>query len=1108
MNTVSILVNMEIMSLLKRGGIAFFVLVCLWCTSLGNASENDEIYLLHIPSTEAGIAVKRLARQTEHSLLFQNAEVEAVMTNALDGNFSLIEAIDAMFEGTKLTGGLTDQGVITVTLRAVQPTINPEGNMKLSNRKSTLLGSVASIFTALVTPSISSAQTTDIAPVKDEIIVVGTQIKGSDIAGILPVTSLSLADIEATGAVSGDELLESVPQLGAVTFREGNFTGINGARGDVGSVNLRGVGTGSTLVLLNGRRLVNHPGTQSEDLVPVVSVNSNALPVTGIQRMEVLRDGAAAIYGTDAVAGVINTVLDDNFEGLQTEIRYGGSEGTSLRELSGTVKWGKDFNDGRTNFSVFGNLMLRKGMPATDLRNSASADLRPFFVGTTFEGNSRLLNLSSNSQFGTFRTLSGRLPGVGDNDFHVEPDALGNCRVDLPGPVCAVNRSSLPSAIRLDVAGFRDLVGDTDRYNLFGFVNHELENGMEFFGEASYYHADYTRSRESAQILSSNRIVVPGTSFYNPFGVDLTIRNYRPIDTGLRTANVKNDSFRILGGFRGTMGNWDWESAFLHSEATTKDRTNRISNTLFQQALARTDATAYNVFAGADVNDFSSPNFNANSQATIDSFIVDVKRDGKTKLTIADAKFSNPAIFSLPGGDVGMAVGAEWRHEAYTDDRDDRLDGTTTFTDLVTGRTSDSDVLGSSPTPDTNGGRDVFGAYAEFAVPLVSEEMDIPLVHNLSMQLAARAESYSDVGEVFKPKIAGSWFLVPQFQVRGSYSEGFRAPNLEQINATGIRRVNGGREDWILCEAVARAANTTFTDDNACDGNTVESVRRGGPDLKPETNTNLSLGAVFEPTQNITFTFDYWRIKQKDLVGIFSDQNQISLDYLLRLQGSSNPNVIREAPDAGTIATYTAAGLTPAGDIIEVIDPFTNLDSRTVQGYDFGVIYNLDTDNLGDFRIKFNAAYLDKFFQSPSVDGLSLLAAIDAGTISNLVDVGGAESRIKQNAHPEWRGTASVTWRMNNWGAGAFYKYVGDVVDTGVSDTNGDRLPVGSFKTLNLYGDYTFEEVMGGELRVRLGVRNVGDVKPPIADEFGRGYFSGLHSNRGRYWYGSVRKKF
>ncbi|MGB0906421.1 MAG: TonB-dependent receptor domain-containing protein [Maricaulaceae bacterium] len=970
------------------------------------------------------------------------------------------------------------------------------------------------LTTALAALSVSAfAQNAPSNPIEDEVIVVGTQIKGSDIGGILPVTSLDISDIEITGAVSGDELLQSIPQLGDVTFREGRFTGVNGARGDVGSVNLRGVGDGNTLVLLNGRRLVNHPGTQAVNQTPVVSVNSNSLPVTGVKRLEVLRDGASAVYGSDAVAGVINTILDDDYEGLQVSLQYGASEGTSLDETSGTFKWGKSFNDDRSNFSLFGNVMMRNGMPATDLRNSSTEDLRTFFVGTPFEGDTQLRNLSSQTQFGEFETLSGepRLAGVGDDDFHIQPDSFSGCLGPaLAGGVCIDNGGSIDTSLRLDRAGYRDIVGDTDRYNLFGFFNHELQNGNEFFGEASYYHADYSKERETAAILSSNRIVVPTSGFYNPFGQDIRIMDYRPIDAGPRQVSVKNDSFRILGGLRGDTGNWDWETAFLHSQAKTKDKTNRISNTLFQQALGRTDASAYNIFAGGNQTDLNAPNF-VNDQGTIDGFLVDVKRNGKTTLTLADAKFSNPSVFSTKAGDAGMAVGVEWRHESYADDRDDRLDGTTTFTDSVTGVTNLSDVMGSSPTPDTKGSRDVFGAFVELALPLVSPEMNIPLVHSFDMQLAARAESYSDAGEVIKPKIAASWHLAEPLQIRASYSEGFRAPNLEQINATAIRRVNSSREDWILCEAVARNAGTApFTVDDACDNNSVEGVRSGGPDLKPEKSKNYSLGAVFEPNSNMIFTVDWWRIEQKGLVGLFSDQNEISLDYLLRLNGSSNPNVIRATPDAGDAALFTSAGLDPsgAGEILSVNQQFSNLDLRESEGIDFGAQFNFDT-NFGDFKIKANAAHIDTFFQNPSAQGVQLFEALNAGTINSLVDVVGQQDLIERNGNPAWRYTGSVKWKLDNWGAGVFYKHVGDVIDTSTTNSDGDQLPVAAFNTVNLYVDHTFDGLLGGDnTRVRLGVRNVGDKKPPLADEFARGYFVSLHSNRGRYWYASVRHNF
>ena len=976
--------------------------------------------------------------------------------------------------------------------------------MRPNNLTRSLL--VSSALTALAVSA--SAQDASTPAVEDEVVVVGTQIKGSDIAGILPVTSLSQADIEVTAAVSGDELLASIPQLGDVSFREGRFSGVNGARGDVGSINLRGVGTGNTLVLLNGRRLVLHPGTQAEDLVPVVSVNSNALPVTGIKRLEVLRDGASAVYGTDAVAGVVNTILDDNYVGTQVNLQFGASEGTSLNETTASMKWGKDFNDGRTNVSVFGNVLFRNGMPATDLRNSSTEDLRVFFVGTPFEGDTQLRNLSTQTQFGEFRALSGRLDVFGDDDFHIQPNSLPGCLLDLGGGVCADNGGSIDTALRLDRARYRDIVGDTDRYNLFTFVNHEFENGTEFFGEASYYHADYSRRRESAAILSSNRFAVAADAFYNPVGVDVQIRDYRPIDTGQREVSVKNDSFRLLGGLRGRWQDWDWETAGLYSRAETRDRTNRISNTLFQVAINRTDASAYNIFSGGNVSDTNAPNF-ANPQSTIDSFMVDVSRDGTTELALVDFKASTPSLFSLPGGDVGVAVGAEWRHESFEDDRDDRLDGTITFTDSVTGTTNLSDVLGSSPSPDTNGSRDVFSAFVEFAVPLVSEEMDIPLVHSFDMQLAARAESYSDVGEILKPKVAASWHLIPELSVRASYSEGFRAPNLEQINADGVRRVNGGREDWILCEATARANGTAFNVGD-CDGNSVESVRSGGPDLQPEENKNFSVGAVLEPFDDLTLTVDWWRIEQEDIVGIFGDQNQISLDYLLRLQGSSNPNVVRDTPDATTAALFNAAGLAPAGDIIEVRDAYTNLFPREIEGMDFGAYYTL---RLGDhrFNIKANAAYLDTFFQTPSPLGQSILDAVADGTLDSAVDVPSSENLIQQNRRPEWRWTGSVVWDHGPWGAGAFYRYVGEVFDTSTNNAEFDALPVDAFKTLSLYVDYTFEDGDYGifeDTRIRFGARNVTDEKPPLADEFARGYFVGLHSNRGRYWYASVRKSF
>ena len=208
------------------------------------------------------------------------------------------------------------------------------------------------IIAALSTQTLfaQEAETEDEEEDVQRITVIGSHIKRATEVTTLPVTALTADDIANIAAVSGDDLIRSIPQMGSINF--GETTGsanVNGARGDVGGVNLRGLGPGNTLVLLNGRRLVNHPGTQSAKFggrVPVTTVNSNTLPVSGLRSLEVLRDGAAAIYGSDAIAGVVNYALDDDFVGHKVSLNYGQSQGTPLDETTFSYVGGLDLNDG------------------------------------------------------------------------------------------------------------------------------------------------------------------------------------------------------------------------------------------------------------------------------------------------------------------------------------------------------------------------------------------------------------------------------------------------------------------------------------------------------------------------------------------------------------------------------------------------------------------------------------------------------------------------------------------------------------------------------------------------------------------------------------------
>ena len=240
----------------------------------------------------------------------------------------------------------------------------------------------------------------------ERISIIGSNIKRASDIGALPVTALTEKDIENTAAMSGDELLRSIPKIGAVNFGAATGNGgVNDARGDVASINLRGVGSGNTLTLLNGRRLVTHPGTQSENFVPVTTSNSNTLPISGLRSLQVLRDGAAAIYGSDAVAGVVNYQLKDDYEGHQVKLSYGGSEGTPLDETTFSYLTGFDLNEGRSHLTASFSYYDRNGMMASERPYSASHDLREYpGLPEEFIGDTQLDNRSTATPWGDFQS--------------------------------------------------------------------------------------------------------------------------------------------------------------------------------------------------------------------------------------------------------------------------------------------------------------------------------------------------------------------------------------------------------------------------------------------------------------------------------------------------------------------------------------------------------------------------------------------------------------------------------------------------------------------------------------------------------------------------------
>ncbi|GAA5059154.1 TonB-dependent receptor [Erythrobacter westpacificensis] len=977
------------------------------------------------------------------------------------------------------------------------------------------------------------------------IIVTGSQIQGAKVDDVLPVTVVSEADVETIDPASGDELFRAIPQAGSVAFNDQSTVGgVNGARGDIASINLRALGTGNTLLLLNGRRMVLNPGFQTELLVPVVSPDTNQIVPGSVRRVEVLRDGASAVYGADAVAGVVNTILRPDLDGGYLEGGYRASMGTSLYSYSLRGGYGFDFADGRGNVSLYGYYFHENGAPSSIRDYAADSDRRPFVEGTEFEGDLSFDNSSNDTPWGEFDIQASRsATDLNDDDFFVRPcgafedvSAISDSRfLDLGNGLCADNGTTVNRAQRYNIEGDRDLFSEKDRYSFAGLFSYELSPSVEFYAEGSFYRSDSNRNLEQRSNLTAVPIAVLPTAYWNPLGAatlpdgspnpnrltggidgigpdgaTIIIEDYRPIDAGPRNVRVDKNVYRIVAGLRGDLWGWDFDTGFLYSQANSTDFTsNRVSNALFEAAINRSDANAYNPFNGACVDNPDEGDCTPNPQSVIDSFTVDVFRKGETSLALADFKLSRPDVFELPGGPVGLATGIEFRRETFIDDRDPRLDGTNTYTNSFSGDFFGSDVMGSSPSPDTSGNREVYSAFAEALVPVVSPDMDIPLMEEFNLQLAGRLERFSDIEETtIVPRIAASWTVFDGLLFRGAWSQGFRAPNLVQVNDLGTTRSNT-RDDFVQCFAQIQAGD--ITDFGDCSGQGTISLRTGTNELQPEDTESINLGVVFQPNfvPGLTLTADYWRVEQDGIVGVFGDENALALDLLLRLQGSSNPNVIRADPDQDQIDLFAGSGLAPAGTVIRVLDPYRNLDSRVSKGWDFGLFYALPDFGAGDFDIKVNAAYLDSFFQTPGPDGQLLLDAVNDGTLPDEITIDNIGQLRLQNGRPKWRWTAALRWDSGPVTASLFGRYVGKVQDTSATqDDTGEFYTVDDWFTLNVAVSYTIENDTAFDgTRLRVGFNNIFNEDPPLADE-SFGFMSDLHSARGRQFSVSLRKEF
>ena len=965
-----------------------------------------------------------------------------------------------------------------------------------------------------------NAQDTNDSTDVEEVVVVGSQIKGAKITGALPVSVVSLKDIETIGVDSGEDLLENIVEQGANYFNEAEDAsgGVNANRGDVGAYNFRNMGVGNTLVLLNGRRLVNSGTYQTEliggDFVPTISANSNLIPVYGLDRVEILRDGASAIYGADAVAGVVNNVLQSDYEGLTIRGKITAYDHFATEDNTLNLKWGTYVNDGKTNIAVFFDHYDRGAINAQEDPRWGAGEHRPFVDDDSpWKTSTAFRNLSTNSAYPQMDMVKSATGIPGTEYDKVFTDSAGEFELFPIGDPRCTNRGNplfdtgygtciAPDGngvIRDNFWGPTDRRSELIRNNVVLFINHDMGNGVEAFTELGVYSSDSDRiAHASYAFTSSKHRVGPDNYYLNQLmyngvaifaGQELYIDNYRYTERQ-RLINVRKETYRFLQGFRGSSGDWDWETAFMSSTAKHRDLTkNRISNNLLKEALRDSSPNAYNPFsAGVDTN--------------IERALVDVYRKNESSLDMFDFKMSNNSFMTLPAGDVGILIGFEYREEEIIDDRDPRLDGTITYTDYE-GDTYPlvSDVLNSSPTPDVAGSRDVTSLFSE---------LQIPVAENINAQLAVRYEDFSDFGDTTVGKFAVGWDVTEWLKLRTSISTAFRAPNIPQINEKIVVR-SGTRYDY-----AAYRVNQLQDVGNVIDSDSRYTIQRkavGAEGLEAEESDNTSFGVVLMPSDDLTITVDAWTIEKEGTIGLFGRSNQTVNDMLLRLANGTNncgtfagdPLVVREDPDDGDLAAFAAAGVCPFGEIKYVENNYVNMATRTVEGMDVGIYYTMET-SWGDFDFRYNGTYLDKFEQKASGKFAALQAAKDSGAIPEDIPISGFGDLLNKDGVYDEKHNFRISWDKGPYGASLSGTKKGAFAQTSLGLRDGKPYIVDAVTHLDATLSYNFE-LSGNKARLRFAVKNLEDERAPTADRY-YGFYADAHSDYGRNYYVDLRVSF
>jgi len=838
----------------------------------------------------------------------------------------------------------------------------------------------------------------------ERIKVTGSHIKRTDMEGPSPVTSLSSEDIANAGVTDLIGLFTKLPAAGQGTFStQGNSS--DGTANGGSSVSLRGLGADSTLILVNGRRISVSPFANEID---TAFVDINNIPISAIKRVDILKDGASATYGSDAIAGVINIILKDDYDGLEISTKIGDTADGGGKESNTSLLFGSSSDKASHTFVV--DYFDREEILGADRYYTSSANQTALRPNDPYAADGR----SSAGFPGTIALAS-------NNSIRV-PDTFGNdvCPAeDITGTLC-----------RYDFAPMSSVVPASERVSFMYMGNFEINDTLRAFIEVNGQNSKTTI--RGAASPSFNELFMSADNVNHPFADDPTSEFYqqdltmrrRLVEIGDREKRVDSDYYRGVFGFQGEFNNWDYEAAYSYIKSDSIERgVNGFPNSRRTQEAI--DSGLWNPFEPS-----------ANSQEALDYIETQTTRYGKSTSKSFDGKVSGP-ILEMQSGQLMLAVGAEYREETISDNPDDQF---------IRG-----DVFGTEAT-QANGERDNTSIFAELA---------IPITETLNIQVAVRHEDYSDFGTTTDPKVAFIWTPIDELSIRGSYGTAFRAPSLSQI---GLGRTDESPSlvDTVRCDAIGNV-------DQACELFEYTAQLAGNPELGPEESKSYNLGVIYEVTEDIDFSLDYYSYDIENVIGK-------DTQFVFTTQGG-NQAVVQRTP--------TGIANDP-GQVVVIFDRFENLFDLKTSGLDLDVMYRMSSD-MGDFKFNYVLNYVLNYEDIRTGDRL-------------FAEEGGFEQ-------PQVRWTTSASWVKDDWSANFAVNYVGEFKedDPVRTRTDGSIAPdIDAFVSVDTTINYAGIE----DTILTLGATNLLNEEPPFSYSSSAGYVSSVHNAQGRFAYVQATYKF